>query len=64
MTIDEAKNTKPLRLKLVTVKLGDTIDSMARKMATDKKRERFLVLNGLNPGESLAPGSQVKIVVE
>jgi predicted Zn-dependent protease len=64
MTIDEAKNTKPLRLKLVTVKPGDTIDSMARRMATDKKRERFLVLNGLNPGESLAPGSQLKIVVE
>jgi predicted Zn-dependent protease len=64
MTPAEAKNAKPLRVKLVTVKPGDTIDSMARKMATDKKRERFLVLNGLNAGESLAAGSQVKVVVE
>jgi predicted Zn-dependent protease len=65
MTLQEVRDAKPLRLKLVTVRLGDTIDSMARKMATgDKKRERFLVLNGLNAGESLAPGSQVKVVVE
>jgi predicted Zn-dependent protease len=65
MTLQEAQNTKPLRIKVVTVGLRDTIDTMARKMATgDKKRETFLVLNGLNTGSSLAPGSEVKIVVE
>jgi predicted Zn-dependent protease len=30
----------------------------------DKKRQRFLVLNGLQPGETLTPGSEVKIVTE
>jgi predicted Zn-dependent protease len=60
-----AENAKPLRIKVVSVGIGDTIDSMARRMATpDKKRERFLVLNGLNTGEALVPGAQVKIVVE
>jgi len=65
MTLQEARNARPLRIKVVTAGIGATIDTMARRMATpDKKRERFLVLNGLNTGESLAPGAQVKIVVE
>jgi predicted Zn-dependent protease len=65
MTLQEAQNTRPLRIKVVTVGPTDTIDSLERRMAVgDKKRERFLVLNGLNAGEQLAIGSQVKIVVE
>jgi predicted Zn-dependent protease len=65
MTLQEAQNAKPLRIKVVTVGVGDTIDTMARRMATaDKKRERFLVLNGLHTGETLVPGAQVKIVAE
>ena len=65
MTLQEAQNARPLRVKLVTVRIGDTVESMARRMATgDKKREQFLVLNGLQSGEALAPGSQVKLVVE
>ena len=65
MTNQEAQNTKPLRIKIVTVGLRDTIETMSRRMATgDKKRETFLILNGLHGGESLAAGSLVKIVVE
>jgi predicted Zn-dependent protease len=65
ITLQEAQNTKPLHIKVVTVGLRDTIETMSRRMATgDKKRETFLVLNGLNAGSSLAPGSEVKIVVE
>jgi len=65
MTLQEAQNAKPLRIKVVSVGIGDSIDTMARRMMTpDKKRERFLVLNGLNAGETLVPGAQVKVVVE
>jgi len=65
MSVKEASEAKPLRLQIVTVGPNDTIDTMARRMMTDdKKRQRFLVLNGLHGGEDLAPGSQVKIVVE
>ena len=33
-------------------------------MATDRKEERFRILNGLSPGDRLRPGDQVKIVME
>ena len=65
MTLLEVENAKPLRIKIVNVGANDTIESLSRKMAvSDKKHERFLVLNGLNPGEKLNPGASVKIVVE
>ncbi len=61
----EAQKAKPLRLKIVTVRPGDTIERLASRMALiDRQVERFRVLNGLEPGERLKPGEQVKIVVE
>jgi predicted Zn-dependent protease len=65
LTQAEARQAKPLRIKLVTVKAGDTIEGLARRMALiDRQAERFRVLNGLEPGERLKVGTQVKIVVE
>jgi predicted Zn-dependent protease len=50
---------------VVKVAPGDTIEKLASRMAgTDRAIERFRVLNGLNPGDKLKPGSEVKIVVE
>jgi predicted Zn-dependent protease len=61
----EAQKAKPLRIKIVTVKAGDTIEKLASRMALiDRQAERFRVLNGLEPGDRLKPGEQVKIVVE
>jgi predicted Zn-dependent protease len=61
----EAQQAKPLRLKVVTVKAGDTVEKVASRMALiDRQVERFRVLNGLGPGDQLRPGGQVKIVVE
>ena len=49
---------------LVTVGRGDTVQSLADRMAyTNARLERFRVLNGLSAGDSLAPGRKVKIVV-
>ena len=43
----------------------DTIEKLASRMAvTDRPLDRFRVLNGLEPGERLKSGSEVKIVVE
>ena len=65
MTLQEARNTKPLRVRIVTVGPRDTAETLAARMDVgDKKLQRFLVLNGLQPGESLTPGDDVKIVVE
>ena len=65
LSATEAQQAKPLRLKIVTVKPGDTVERLASRMAMiDRQVDRFRVLNGLEPGDRLKPGDQVKIVVE
>ena len=65
MSLAEIEDAKPLRLQVVTVAPGDTVEKLASKMAiSDRAIERFRALNGLDPGDRLKPGSQVKIVVE
>jgi len=65
MSLAEIEDAKPLRLQIVTVGPGDTVEKLAMRMAVpDRQVERFRVLNGLEPGERLKSGSEVKIVVE
>ena len=65
MSLAEIEDAKPLRLQVVTVGPGDTVDKLAGRMAVaDRQVERFRVLNGLEPGDRLKSGSEVKIVVE
>ncbi|MBT7294210.1 MAG: hypothetical protein HN838_16930, partial [Rhodospirillaceae bacterium] len=61
----EADALKPRRVRIVSVESGDTPETMAGRMAFDDfQLERFRVLNGLKPGQGLAPGQRVKIVSE
>jgi predicted Zn-dependent protease len=61
----EADAIKPLRIKVVTVKDGDTPSSLAAGFPFESFRLRwFETLNGLRPGERLNPGARAKIVVE
>lgn len=65
VSIEEADNVKPLRLRIVTAGLTDTPDKMAGKMdVQDKALERFLILNGLNRGDKLSYGERYKIIAE
>jgi predicted Zn-dependent protease len=65
MTLAEIDGAKPLRIKVVTVTPSDTPERLAARMAIpDRPLQRFLVLNGLTPGQALKPGDQVKIVTE
>jgi predicted Zn-dependent protease len=65
MTLAEINAAKPLRLKIVTVEPGDTVERLAGRMAgLDHPIERFRVLNGLDAGARLKPGDRVKTVVE
>lgn len=60
----EAAAIKPRRVKVVTVKAGDSIASLSAQMAYASLRtERFLALNGLEAGATLRPGQKVKLIV-
>ncbi|NCU12610.1 MAG: M48 family metalloprotease [Sphingomonadaceae bacterium] len=63
ISASEAAAVKPRKLVVVTVKKGDTVQSLARRMAyTDAPLDRFLVLNGLKADAKLAVGTRVKLV--
>jgi predicted Zn-dependent protease len=64
MSLTEVERARPLHIQTVTVGAGDTVEKLAARMATDKPLERFLIINGLNHGDSLKAGDRVKIVVE
>ena len=64
ISTSEAAAIKPRRIDIVTVRSGDTVRSLAGRMAYgDYQLERFLVLNGLTANASLSAGQKVKIVV-
>lgn len=61
----EAASVKPLRIRVVTAGPGDTIDSLARRMAFDSAQAaRLRILNGLADGQAIQPGQRIKIVTE
>jgi predicted Zn-dependent protease len=64
MTAAEISTAKPLRIRVVTAGEGDTVERLAARMGTDRKEERFRILNGLGAGDRVRPGQQVKIVTE
>lgn len=64
ITPAEAAAVKPRRLQVVTVKQGDTLQSLASRMAYSTfQMERFLVINALTSASTLVPGQKVKLVV-
>lgn len=61
----EAAQLKPLYVRTVTVKSGDTVSGLAARMAFDDFRlERFMALNGFSSAQDLKAGDRVKIVTE
>lgn len=53
----------PPRVKVITVRAGDTVQSLAARMnVTDFALERFCLMNNLLPDDKLPLGEQVKIV--
>jgi predicted Zn-dependent protease len=64
MTAAEASAVRARRIDIATVKRGDTVASMAARMAYPTMQvERFTVLNALDPNAPLVPGRRVKLVV-
>jgi predicted Zn-dependent protease len=60
----EAAAIRPRVIQVATVRAGETVQSLANRMAyPDFRLERFLSLNGLTSVTRLAPGQKVKLVV-
>lgn len=60
----EAAAIRPRVIDVVTIRAGDTVPSLANRMAyRDYRVERFMALNGLASNSRLVPGQKVKLVV-
>jgi predicted Zn-dependent protease len=65
LTLAEIQSARPLRLKIITVQPGDTVESLSHRMASvDHQVERFRVLNGIDAHGNVRPRDRVKIVVD
>lgn len=65
MTPSEIRAIRPLRIRVVTASATDTPETLAAQMATSTMAlERFRVINGLRPGQSLTAGGRYKLISE
>ena len=65
LTLAEVQAARPLRLKVITVQPGDTVESLSHRMAgVDHPTERFRILNGLDAHAQIKVRDRVKIVVD
>ncbi len=61
----ERKNLRPLTVKVVTVKSGETMSTIVGRMAgTDRKLALFRLLNALPAGAAVSTGDKMKIIVD
>ena len=65
LTLEEIQAARPLRIKIITVQPGDTVESLAHRMSgVDRPAERFRILNGLEANAQVKVRDRVKIVVD
>lgn len=65
LTLAEIQAARPLRIKVITVQPGDTVESISHRMnGVDRPAERFRVLNGLDATATIKARELVKIVVD
>jgi predicted Zn-dependent protease len=65
LTLDEIQAARPLRIKVITVQPGDTVELLSHRMGgVDHPTERFRVLNGLDAHAQVKVRDRVKVVVE
>jgi predicted Zn-dependent protease len=65
LTLDEIQSARPLRIKVINVQPGDTVESLSHRMAgVDRAAERFRIINGLEAHAQIKARDRVKIVVD
>jgi predicted Zn-dependent protease len=63
LSAEEAAMLVPLRVRVVPVRPGDTVDTFVRQMqGVPDPRGLFALLNGLDRGQTLQPGDRVKVI--
>ncbi|PSJ39358.1 M48 family metalloprotease [Allosphingosinicella deserti] len=62
LSAEEARRLRPRRIRVAEVGPGDTIASLAGRMADTNQRALFLFLNDRAPDQPVRPGEKVKIV--
>ncbi len=63
LSAQEAAAIVPLRVRVVPVRAGDTVDTLARQMqGVPDPKGLFVLLNGLDRGRALRPGERVKVI--
>jgi predicted Zn-dependent protease len=65
LTLEEIQAARPLRIKVITVQPGDTVESLSHRMAgLDRPAERFRILNGLDVHAQVKVRDLVKVVAD
>ncbi len=65
LTLDEIQSARPLRVKVINVQPGDTVELLSHRMAgVDRPAERFRIINGLEAHAQVKARDRVKIVVD
>jgi predicted Zn-dependent protease len=65
LTLEEIQAARPLRIKVINVQPGDTVESLSHRMTgVDRPIERFRILNGLETHAQVKARDRVKIVVD
>jgi predicted Zn-dependent protease len=65
LTPAEVASLKPLRVRVITARAGDTIASLAgRMMGTERKLDLFRLINAMTAVSSIRPGEKFKIISE
>ncbi|GAA5107522.1 M48 family metalloprotease [Bartonella jaculi] len=65
LSASQLNNLKPLRIRVVRVKEGESVASLSNKMQeTTHKEKLFRILNALTPTQTLSAGTHVKIITQ
>ncbi len=65
LSFSQLKKLKPLKIRVVQVKRGESVASLAKQMQNTAHKEKlFRILNALSPTQTLRAGTNVKIITE
>ncbi|WP_421927031.1 M48 family metalloprotease [Neoaquamicrobium sediminum] len=65
LTAAEKASLRPLRVRVVTVRAGQTVATLAAQMqGVDRKIDMFRLINAMSSGATVSAGSKVKIITD